>query len=117
MLNNPDGVALVYTVGGAVFLIALFAGFVRTAIRVIFTPASAYESGHRPVLLVRDLVVIGGFSVTMTAITLIRFLPPETRIAVTQGNVWWALLTTVPICIAVLAYLYAEFFLIERRPK
>lgn len=116
MVGNPEGVSLVYTVGGIVFLVGLFAGFLRTAIRVLFVPPRAYPEGRRPRLLVRDIIVIGGFALSMTAIVLIRFLPLETRLALTSGNVWWALLTTIPICLSVLVYCWFEFRIIER-PK
>ena len=117
MVGNPEAVSFVYTVGGIVFLMGLFAGFIRTAVRVITVPPSAYPGGRRPRLLIRDVIVIGGFALTMTAITLIRFLPPEVRVAYTQGNVWWALLTTIPICVSVLVYCFYEYAVIERRPK
>lgn len=104
-------VQLIYTIGGSIFLVALFGGFVRTLARVVY-----YQRNRaaRPRLLNRDVLVIGGLSLSFGLITVVRFLPLETRLALTTGNVAWALITTVPACIAVLVYLYFEAFVIER---
>jgi hypothetical protein len=114
VLNNPDLVATIYAITGSIFLFALFAGFARTLARVVYY---LRNKSQRPRLLNRDVVVIGGLSVSFGLITLIRFLPPETRIALTQGNVVWALVTSVPACVAVCVYLYFEYAVIERRSK
>lgn len=110
-MTNPQAVQLIYTILGWVFLLALLAGFSRTAARVLYY---ARHKGTRPRLLTRDVIVYGGFSITFGLITLVRLLPQDDRVALTTGNVLWALSTTVPACIAVLTYLYFELFIIER---
>lgn len=113
VLNNPDGVAAVYYVGGIIFLLGLFAGTGRTMARVVYY---RWKGIARPRLLTRDAIVYGGFSTSMALITVIRFLPLEQRLAFATGNVLWALATTLPACIAVVAYTYFEFFVVERLP-
>jgi hypothetical protein len=115
VFDNPDGVAAIFGIGGIVYLAALLAGFVRTVVRLRI-PAADWPEGHRPQLLVRDVLVIGGFAVSSTAVVLIRFLPLSERLALTQGNVLWALLTTIPSCVAVLTYVWFELFVIGKRP-
>jgi hypothetical protein len=101
----------IYTAGGAVFLLALFAGFARTLARVVYY---LRNRNQRPRLLNRDVVVIGGLAISFGLITLIRFLPVETRVSLTSGNIAWALLTTVPAVVAVLVYAWYEYAIIER---
>ena len=110
-MTDLQVVQLIYTVGGSIFLIGLFAGFARTLARVVYYLRNRAE---RPRLLNRDVLVIGGLSMSFGLITIIRFLPPEVRVAITSGNVLWALLTTVPAIVAVLVYLYFEIWVIER---
>lgn len=110
-MTDQQLVQLVYTVGGSIFLVGLFGGFARTLARVVYY---LRHKAERPRLLNRDVLVIGGLSLSFGLITVIRFLPQEARIALTTGNVAWAVLTTVPAVIAVLVYLYFELWVIER---
>ncbi len=112
-MSDVDLVQSIYTAGGSIFLVALFAGFARTLARVVYYFRNRSE---RPRLLNRDVLVIGGLSASFGLITIVRFLPPATRVVLTAGNVPWALLTTVPAVAAVLVYAYFEFAIIER-PK
>jgi hypothetical protein len=114
VFNDPDAVALVYFVGGVTFLLALFAGTAWTLARVAYYVAVGEP---RPRLLTRDLIVYAGFSISFGLITLIRFLPLDQRLALTTGNVLWALATTGPACIAVLTYLYYEVFVVKLGAK
>lgn len=111
VFNNPDAVAVIYVVFGLIFLFGMFAGTARTLARVVYYLRNGTQM---PRLLIRDAICWGGFSVSFGLITLIRFLPPEQRIALTLGNVLWAIATVVPSCIAVFAYLYFEVWVIER---
>jgi hypothetical protein len=110
LFDNPDAVALIYLVGGVTFLLALFAGTVWTLARVLYY---IVVGEPRPRLLTRDLIVYTGFSISFGLITLIRFLPLEERLALTVGNVLWALATTGPACVAVLTYLWYEVFVVK----
>lgn len=110
-MTDAQLVQFIYTAGGSVFLLALFTGFARTLARGLYY---LRHKKDRPRLLNRDLLWGGGVSISFGLITVIRFLPPDTRIALTQGNVAWAVLTSVPACIGVLVYAYYEFFVIER---
>lgn len=101
----------VYLVGGIVFLTFLFGGFVRTLARVVYYASNRAE---RPKLLTRDVLVIGGLSVSFGLITIVRFLPLEARLSLTSGNVLWALVSTVPACFAVIVYAAYEYLIIER---
>lgn len=108
---NESIVQTVYAVGGVVFLVALFAGFARTAGRVLYYH---FNQSTRPKLLTRDLIVYGGLTISFGLISLVRFLPRDERIALTTGNVAWAIATTLPACLAVLTYLYFEVWVIEK---
>lgn len=110
-MANADLIALIYAVTGTLFLAALFLGFLRTFARVLYY---ARNKAERPKLLTRDLVVMGGLSISFGLITLIRFLPQDVRIALTTGNVIWALLTTIPAVVAVCCYTWFEYRVIER---
>lgn len=112
-MTDQQIVQTIYTIGGSIFLIALFAGFARTVARVIYY---LQHKALRPRLLNRDFLVIGGLALSFGLITVVRFLPLEARLALTTGNVLWALMTTVPACIAVLTYAWYEYRVIER-PK
>jgi hypothetical protein len=113
-MTDQQFVQLIYTVGGAIFLVGLFGGFARTLARVVYYLRNRAE---RPRLLNRDVLVIGGLSLSFGLITIVRFLPLETRLALTTGNVLWALATTVPAVLAVLVYMYFEVVVIERPPR
>ncbi len=116
MFDNPAGVDFVYVLGGSIFLVALFAGFGWTLVRfvyyVLFVPRREW-----PVLLIRDVLSTGGLAFSFGLIAGIRFLPIETRLAITTGNVLWALLTTVPAAFGATVYLAFEAFVIRLRPK
>lgn len=110
-MTDVQLVQLIYAAGGTVFLLALFAGALRTLARLAFYLRNRAE---RPRLLNRDVLVIGGLSISFGLIAIVRFLPPETRQAITQGNLWWAVGSTVPGVVAALVYAYFEWFVIER---
>lgn len=110
-VTDAETVQLIYTVGGSMFLLALFAGFIRTLARVVYYFRNQAE---RPRLLNRDVLVIGGLSISFGLITIVRFLPMDVRIALTTGNVAWALVTTVPAIVAVFVYAYFEYVVIEQ---
>lgn len=113
-MTDQQIVQTIYTIGGSIFLIALFAGFARTVARVIYY---LQHKALRPRLLNRDFLVIGGLSLSFGLITIVRFLPLEARLALTTGNVACALITTVPACVAVCVYCWFEFRIIERPRK
>ena len=113
MLSNPALVSAIYLIVGSLFLLFLFIGAVSTIARVIYYRVNGYT---RPRLLTRDVIVFGGLAFTFAAITIVRFLPTETRMALTAGNVAWALVSTLPAVVAIMYYAYVEVFVIER-PK
>jgi hypothetical protein len=110
-MTDMQLVQWIFTVFGSVFLLALLVGFLTTGARVIH-----YLLNHkaRPRLLTRDVLTKGGLLLSFAPIVLIRFLPAETRQAITTGNVTWALLTTVPATLGMCVYVYYEIFVIER---
>jgi hypothetical protein len=111
VFNNPDLVAMVYGIGGIVFLVGFAIGALTTLARVV------YYSIHRirrPRLLTRDVVVWGGLALSFAQIASVRFLPSDVRTLFTTGNVVWALTTTIPAVVAVVTYCYFELWVIER---
>lgn len=113
MLDNPDAVALVYGIGGSAFLLLFAAGTIWTLARVLYYRVVGEAI---PLILKRDAVVNGSFCLSFGLIVVIRFLPLDSRIALTSGNVWWALLTTLPAVLAALTYLVFEVFVIKLHP-
>jgi hypothetical protein len=109
VFNNPALVQTIYFVAGSLFLGGLFLGALTTIARVVYY---RIHRTARPRLLTRDLIVYGGLALSFGLITLVRFLPVETRQQVTTGNVLWAIATTVPAVLAVLYYCYIEIFVI-----
>lgn len=104
-------VGAIYAVGGTVFIIGIAIGALTTLARVLLY---ARNKEPRPRLLTRDLIVIGGLAWSFGLIVAVRFLPVDQRIALTTGNVLWALATTVPAAVAAVAYVYAEAFIVRR---
>lgn len=111
MLNDPGLVAVIYLVGGALFLGGFAIGALTTLGRVLYYFLHRIQ---RPRLLTRDVIVWGGLALSFAQIAIVRFLPPEVRTQLTQGNLGWALSTTLPAVVAVLTYVYFELFVIER---
>lgn len=111
MLNDPGLVAVIYLVSGIVFLGGFAIGALTTLARVLY-----YFLHHiqRPRLLTRDVIVWGGLALSFAQITAVRFLPPDLRVQLTQGNVVWALATTIPAVVSVCTYVYFEMWVIER---
>ena len=112
-VSNTEAVALIYAVLGSFFLGGLFIGSVTTLGRVVYYRAKGVA---RPRLLTRDVLVYGNLSVGIGLITAIRFLPPEVRVAMTTGNIGWALATSLPFVIAVFVYCYYELAVIRLSP-
>lgn len=110
-MGPTEQIALVYGIGGTVFLAGFLVAVITTGARVIW-----YIRHHepRPRLLDRDVVVKSGMFVSFGLIAAIRFLPPDQRAAVTQGNVGWALITTIPAVVAILTYVAYEIWVIPR---
>lgn len=111
MVNNPEAVAFIYTLAGITFLIGLFVGAVSTLARVVYY---RIHGTRRPRLLTRDVLVYGGLALSFGLIAGVRLLPLDVRLALTTGNVGWALATSVPAVIAVIVYCYFELAVIER---
>lgn len=110
-MTDTQLVQVIYAIGGTIFIVAIFVGAATTLARVLLY---ARNGKRRPRLLNRDLIVIGGLAWSFGLITALRFLPLEQRVAITAGNVAWALVTTIPAVIAAVTYVYAEFFVVRR---
>lgn len=126
-MSPVEQIQVIYAVGGTVFIAGFLVAFVTTGARFLWY---VRHSGHAlppvanrlydpdvvrmPVLLRRDMITKGGMFLSFGLIVLLRFLPQETRIAYTTGNVPWALITTIPACIAILVYDWYEIFRIPR---
>ena len=113
MFDNPDGVTAVYALGGSTFLVLFVAGLLWTTVRYLYYVLNRIP---KPRLLTRDFIVWGGLSMSFGIISAIRFLPLEERLALTAGNVAFALATTIPAIVAAATYFYFEAFVI-RLPK
>lgn len=111
MVNNPGLVSTIYFIAGVLFLVGLFIGAVSTLARVVFYRANGTK---RPRLLTRDVLVYGGLALSFGLIAGVRLLPLEVRLALTTGNVGWALATSVPAVVAMVVYCYFELAVIER---
>lgn len=126
-MSSADIVAVIYGIGGTLFLAGFLVAVVTTGARTLWYlrhrgqplpplpvwPVTA-EVVAMPRLLTRDIIVKGGMFISFGLIAAIRFLPPETRTHFTAGNIWWALLTTLPAVIAILVYDYFELRVIPR---
>lgn len=114
MTDNPELVALIYTITGSAFLVGIFVGWAFTLKRVLKYRRKGWAI--EPILR-RDLIVKGGYTISFGLIVLVRFLPLEIRQALNlSSNVLWALLTSVPAAIGSLTYLYFEVFVIDPGP-
>lgn len=112
-MSSTDAVALIYVIAGSFFLGGLFVGTITTLARVVYYRA---KGAPRPRLLTRDILVYGSFSLGIGLITAIRFLPPEVRVAMTTGNIGWAVATSLPFVVGVAVYCWFEIFIIRLKP-
>lgn len=110
-MTNAEIIALVYGVGGTIFLSGFFVAVVTTGARVLWYMRHARP---RPRLLNRDIIVKGGMFIGFGLIAALRFLPPEARIAFTANNVAWAVITTLGPVIAIVTYDWFEIRVIPR---
>lgn len=125
-MTNADLIATIYGIGGTVFLGGFLVAVVTTGARVMWYVRHKGEALPPwpgitdpgvvaiPRLLTRDVIVKSGMFISFGMIAALRFLPPETRIAFTAGNVGWALLTTIPAVVAILTYDYFELRVIPK---
>lgn len=109
MTNVVD---VVNSITFAAFFVLLAVGTVSTAARVAYYRVHNEE---RPRLLIRDLLMIGGFSLSFGAILLVRVLRAlGLDVTGLSTNVWWAIGSALPAVIAVAVYAWFELFVIER---
>ena len=126
-MTPAEQIAAIYGVGGTVFLAGFLLAVITTGARAIWylrhrgqpLPALPFRPSTDdvvaiPRLLVRDVIVKTGLCVSFGLIAAIRFLPPDARMTLTQGNVAWALVTTIPACIAIVTYDLFELLVIPR---
>lgn len=94
------------------FWVFLFVGAISTFARIGYYRAHGYR---RPKLLVRDVVVIGGFALSFGLVLVARAASAAGYD--TSGltdNLLWTLATGIPALAAVAVYAYFEIFIIER---
>lgn len=110
-MTNADLIGLIYGIGGSIFLLGFLVAVVTTGARVLW-----YVRHHepRPRLLNRDVIVKSGMFVAFGSIAALRFLPIEARLAFTQDNITWALVTTGAAVISILVYDWYELVVIPR---
>lgn len=111
-MSDMEIVQRIYAVGGTAIIAGFLLAVTTTGARVLFY---LRHGKPRPRLLNRDIVTKGGMAVTIVLITVIRFYPPNVRVALTAGNIGWALITTGAAVIAIWAYNYYELFVIKRK--
>lgn len=95
------------------FWVMLFVGAVSVIARLVFYRVHRYR---QPRLLIRDAILLGGFSISFGLVLL-------GRVAVSNGwvtpeelrdSVPWGLATVIPAILSVGAFAYFELFVIER---
>lgn len=99
---------VIHNLAFGVFWLLLFTGAVSTIGRVVYYRRHGFE---RPRLLVRDSIMILGFSLSFGLVLFSRAAGLSTYLIQFPA---WAVLTDVPAIVAVLAYVYFELFVIER---
>ncbi len=110
-MTNTEFIAAVYILGGSIFLGGFLLAVVTTGARFLWYVRYRHP---RPRLLNRDIIVKGGMFTSFGLIAAIRFVPPEQRVTLTQGNVAWAVATTLPAVVAIVVYCIYELFVIPR---
>lgn len=112
-MTETELVGLIHSVAFGAFWILLFVAGLSTIARVAFYRVNRYK---QPVLLKRDALLIGGFSISFGLILFARFAREAGfDISGLATSIWWALATDVPAIVAVATYFYYEVFVIERR--
>lgn len=107
-MDNAALLSTVYLVALVLFVAPLFVGAATTVARVLLYRR---ERRPRPVLLTRDVIVIGGLALSFTLIAFVRVLG---LVPVVRESVVWAIATSTPAVVAAFTYAWYELFVIER---